>query len=89
MATLQIRMDDNLKASADSLFAGLGLDTPTAVRIFLSAAIEHNGLPFAVGHKDRKPNAELMEALKDVKLGRNLIGPFDTVDAAMKALLED
>ncbi len=48
MATLQIRIDDNTKAAADSLFNGLGLDTPTAVRMFLAAALEHDGIPFEV-----------------------------------------
>jgi DNA-damage-inducible protein J len=87
MATLQIRIDDTLKSSADSLFSGLGLDTSTAIRMFLTAAIENDGIPFAIKHK--RPNAELRTAMDDVRLRRNLIGPFDTVDEAMNALLED
>ena len=46
MATLQIRVEDSLKSQADNLFSSLGLDTSTAVRIFLNAAIEHNGISF-------------------------------------------
>ena len=91
MATIQVRVDDTTKTAADSLFASLGLDTSTAMRMFLASALEHDGLPFPVkrnrGHG--KPNAELREALEDVRLQRNLHGPFDTVDDAMKALLED
>jgi hypothetical protein len=30
----------------------------------------------------------LREAIEDTRLQRNLVGPFDTVDEAMKALLE-
>jgi DNA-damage-inducible protein J len=78
-------MDDNLKASADLLFSSLGLDTSTAVRIFLNAAIENDGIPFAIEH--RRPNAELRKAMEDVRAGRNLTGPFETVDEAMKSLL--
>ncbi|GHU59715.1 hypothetical protein FACS1894133_7030 [Clostridia bacterium] len=37
----------------------------------------------------RKPNAELRATMEDVRLRRNLIGPFDTVEEAMKSLLED
>ena len=48
MATLQIRIDDTLKQQADALFFSLGLDTPTAVRIFLNASIENDGIPFSV-----------------------------------------
>jgi len=46
--TIQVRVDDQLKDSADMLFASLGLDTSTAVRMFLIAAMETGGIPFAV-----------------------------------------
>ena len=90
MATIQVRVDDNTKTAVDSLFSSLGLDTSTAVRMFLMASLENDGLPFPVKRiNERKPNAELREAIDDVRLRRNLIGPFDTVDEAMKAMLED
>ena len=43
MANLQVRLGDDLKAQADALFASLGFDTSTAVRIFLTAAVEQDG----------------------------------------------
>ena len=45
-STLQIRIDDNLKEQAIALFERLGLDLPTAVRIFLKKAVSENGVPF-------------------------------------------
>ena len=51
MATLQIRIDNMLKKQADALFSSLGLDTSAAIRIFLNASIENEGLPFSVQHK--------------------------------------
>lgn len=51
MATLQVRIDDNMKVEADSLFSSLGLDTSTEVRIFISVSLENNGLPFEVKRK--------------------------------------
>lgn len=45
---MQIRVDENLKKEADKLFADLGLDTTTAVRIFLKTCLKKNGLPFRV-----------------------------------------
>ena len=80
-------MDDAIKADADSLFSSLGLDTSTAVRMFLYKAIEFDGIPFAINH--RTPTPELLEAIEDTRLQRNLIGPFSTVDEAMKSLMED
>jgi DNA-damage-inducible protein J len=87
MATLQIRVDDNMKSAADTLFSNLGLDTSTAVRMFLSAALAKDGMPFAV--KRRKPNADLLEAIQDTRNRRNLHGPYKTAEEAVAAMLED
>ena len=51
MATIQVRVDDITKKTADSLFNSLGLDTSTAVRMFISAAINDRGFPFDVRKK--------------------------------------
>ena len=45
-STLQIRIDDSLKEQAIALFDRLGLDLPTAVRMFLKKAVSENGVPF-------------------------------------------
>ncbi|GHV07139.1 DNA-damage-inducible protein J [Campylobacterota bacterium] len=85
MATIQVRVDDAVKSAVDELFVSLGLDTSTAVRMFFSSALEYNGIPFAI--KRNKPKADLLEAIEDTRQRRNLIGPFDTVDDAMRSLL--
>ena len=87
MATIQIRIDDDMKTAADLLFHSLGLDTSTAVRIFLSAAIAKDGLPFPV--KRRKPSADLLEAIEDTRNRRNLHGPYKTAEKAVAAMLEN
>lgn len=87
MATLQIRVEDSLKSQADSLFSSLGLDTSTAVRIFLNAAVENNGIPFSVEHKKEYPS--LAQAIYDSRNRQNLHGPFDNGEAAVSAMLED
>jgi DNA-damage-inducible protein J len=90
MATIQVRVDDQTKAAADSLFSGLGLDTSTAVRLFIKASLESDGIPFRIRRNYyRKPNAELREAMEDVRLRRNLIGPFATAEEAVRSMLED
>jgi DNA-damage-inducible protein J len=58
--------------------------------MFLMASLDNDGLPFSVKRNyHRKPNAEMREAMEDIRLNRNLYGPFETVDEAMKALMED
>ena len=87
MATLQVRIDDTLKNNSDALFSSLGLDTPTAVRIFLTAAVEHNGIPFSVSHSS--PDLSLRQAIDDTRNRRNLYGPFDSASEAIASMLED
>ena len=87
MANLQVRLNDDLKAQADALFTSLGFDTSTAVRIFLTAAVENDGLPFDVKHK---PLSEAMRtAVYESRNRVNLNGPYDTAEQAVSAMLED
>ncbi|MDR0764055.1 MAG: type II toxin-antitoxin system RelB/DinJ family antitoxin [Synergistaceae bacterium] len=61
-ALIQVRLDESVKREADALFADLGLDTPTAIRIFLNQAIRHEGMPFEVAKP--RPNAETLNGMK-------------------------
>ena len=87
MATIQVRVDDSTKMAADSLFSSLGLDTSTAVRMFLMASLENSGIPFPVRH--RAADSDLLEAIEDVRQRRNLHGPFKTAEEAVRSMLED
>lgn len=46
MANLQLKIDDSLRDDAQWVAAQLGLDLPTAVRMFLVQMVRQNGLPF-------------------------------------------
>ena len=87
MATLQIRIDDTLKEQADTLFFSLGLDTSTAIRIFLNACIENEGIPFSVQHKTIPYS--LQEAVYDSRFRRKLNGSFDDAEDAVASMLKD
>ena len=90
MATIQVRIDDDMKAEADSLFSALGLDISTAVRMFIAAAIDADGLPFTVKRTNfRKPNSDLRKAMEDVRFNHNLHGPFWSGIEAVHAMLEE
>ncbi len=43
---LQVRVEDYLKEEAAKVFDNLGIDTSTAVRMFLKRAVMENGIPF-------------------------------------------
>lgn len=47
-AILQTRVDNSVKQEAESLFASLGLDMTTAIRLFLKQSINQQRLPFDI-----------------------------------------
>ena len=60
-ALIQVRVDEEIKKKADILFADLGFDTPTAIRIFLNQSIRREGMPFEVAKP--QPNEETLAAM--------------------------
>jgi len=52
-ALIQVRVDQRTKQDADALFTDLGMDTPTAIRVFLRQAIEGHGFPFEIRQQPR------------------------------------
>ncbi|MDR1807567.1 MAG: type II toxin-antitoxin system RelB/DinJ family antitoxin [Propionibacteriaceae bacterium] len=83
-ALIQVRTSLALKQEADSLFESLGLDTPTAVRMFLTRATRLGELPFPV---TRVPNKETQRAIEDAIAGGNVMGPYDTAADLIAAAL--
>ena len=47
-ATLQVRMDSELKEQAESLYRQLGASFAEAVRIFARQSVEERGMPFVM-----------------------------------------
>lgn len=68
MTTINVRVDDDVKRQANTLFAELGLDMSTAINLFLHRAIAEEGLPFEV---KRHPNSETLAALKELEAIKN------------------
>lgn len=90
MATTNItmRMDENLKAQAEELFADLGLNMTSAFTIFVKQAIREQRIPFVISREI--PNDETKEAIEEVqqmKKSPALGKTYTDVDDMMKELL--
>lgn len=44
--TVHTRVTEDIKVQADSIFSSLGLTTSQAIMLFLTAVVNHNGIPF-------------------------------------------
>lgn len=51
---INVRVDTELKKSAEALFADLGLNMSSAITMFLKSAVSHDGIPFEVKHHTPK-----------------------------------
>ena len=50
MATsvMQVRVDNELRSQAAAVYEELGIDLPTAIRMFLKRSVAVNGVPFSM-----------------------------------------
>lgn len=67
MATtnVSIRMDTELKAQADELFAELGMNLSTAFNIFVRQSLREGGIPFEI--RTERPNKETIAAMLEAE----------------------
>lgn len=67
MATtnINVRVDTELKQSAEELFSDLGLNMSTAITMFLKSAVSHDGIPFEI--KRMTPNAEKIKNSRELE----------------------
>ena len=86
-ATLQVRMDRELKTQVEALYHGLGTSFAEAVRIFAQQSLREGGMPFRPSMKtwneltQDEINAKLARSEADVAAGR--VYSQDDLDAMM------
>lgn len=77
-SVMQFRVDDELKAQAAAVCENLGIDLPTALRMFMKRTVLANGIPF---------NMTLPR--QDYKAERAVRAAIEMSDAAKKSGLSD
>ncbi len=82
--TLNIRIDNDLKAQSEAIFAELGLPTSTAITMFLKSVVRYGGIPFDM--RLSPASRETMQAIDDVNHHRGLSRKFSSVDELMEDL---
>ena len=62
-ATVQARINPELKAEAESVLQALGINASSAISLFYTQLVRHKGIPFEL----KIPNAETQEAMRELK----------------------
>lgn len=87
---VQIRIDEDLKNEATDIFERLGLDLPTAIRMFLKKSVEESGIPFNLKISSEKKNLKqadkiLKKANKEAKKNGIQDISLDEINSEIKA----
>lgn len=85
---IQIRVEEKLKKDADLIFDDLGLDTPTAIRLFLKKVVVSKSIPFdlKVSFTANGFTPEFEEEVLRASAEKEKIGPFSSAKKAITAL---
>jgi len=67
-AVVQTRVDATLKQDADAFFESIGMDTTTAIRIFLKQTLIQRKIPFEIVQADSFYSEKNMKALEQSKV---------------------
>jgi addiction module RelB/DinJ family antitoxin len=79
---VQVRIDSALKKKAEKVFEGVGLNMPTAIRVFLKKVVATRSIPFPLSEKNSpyaftpEEEREILEAAKEASDPGKLSGPF-------------
>jgi DNA-damage-inducible protein J len=79
LKNIQFRVESDLKQKAETLFGNLGIDMPTAFRMFLKKSVATKSIPFRVEQEEdfsKEEVKELLTILKQVKKRKGVTGPF-------------
>ena len=84
-----LRVDEQLKKQADSLFSDLGLTFNSAMTIFLKQSVREQQIPFIL--KREVPNSTTLKAIKevdDMKKNPSKYKSYPDVNSMMEDLLK-
>jgi DNA-damage-inducible protein J len=88
-ATINMRVNPEIKADAESIFSSLGMTLTEAINIFLHKSVIEGGLPFDV--RQPRYNAETEAAMRearDIMGGKIPAERYDSAAALFAALDE-
>ncbi len=88
-ASLNVRLDADVKRTAESIYSGFGLSLAEAVNVFIHKSINVGGLPFDL--RPERPNAETLAAMAEAdRISRDpAVKGYRDMDALFRDLKAD
>jgi DNA-damage-inducible protein J len=92
MATksIQIRLEEKLKKRVEKVLDDLGMDVPTAVRIFFVQVAATGGIPFSLSGREERYPQHVIDAIDEMaaeaERGEGISRSFDSMEEMLKDL---
>lgn len=83
MAQISLRVDDDVKRSAERTFDDIGLSMSTAINIFLKTVVRENRIPFELSADPfySKENVEVLEKrIASVRSGESTLKEHELIE---------
>lgn len=64
--TIQVRVEEKMKRDAQKVFATMGLDLSSGIKLYLARVTQEQRVPFEL----RIPNTETAKAIRDLEAGK-------------------
>ncbi len=89
-SSVQVRLDEDLKKDAERIFENLGVDSPTAIRMFFKKVVATRSIPFSLEESPytftKEEETEILQAAEESHDPENLDGPFHSAKEAIEFL---
>ena len=85
--TLSVRLDSADKKRFEEFCSETGMNVSVAINMFIKAVLRESRIPFSI--ECEIPNETTLAAFEDARIGRNMSGPFSSVDELMEDLNSD
>ena len=79
--TLQVRLPVKLRDEASATLEEMGLDLPTAIRLYLTKVVRTRRIPFEL---DANPAVKTVETVEAIEVDEALQGRMDRIGTAWK-----
>ena len=91
MKTIQVRLSEALKISTEQVLEDIGIDMPTAIRLYCKKISHTKSIPFALtvagGHEfTAQELKEIEKRERETRQGKNLSPSFSSSQEAIKYL---
>ena len=84
---INIRVEPKLKEEAEETLEDLGMNMADAITVFLKQVVMTESIPFEI--KKPRYNEETLQAMKDVKKGKNLSRGYTDLNKMWKSIEEE